>query len=257
MRPNVNLPRDREARGSVVGLAYAVVCYVLGQGAFVYFILFLNGVFVPKGVDDGEPKPVLVTLLLNAGLVTVWALQHSVMARRGFKERWTRLVPPHVERATYLLASGAALMLVMVAWTPLEGTAWALESQMLRVLIYGVQGAAWLLLLFASFEIDHYETFGLKQPLYAMRDRPLPAIDFQARRIYRVVRHPIQTGIFVGMWAAPTMSMSRLLFAVLMTGYIFLGLYFEERDLIRTFGDRYRAYRQRVPRLLPWRPPRA
>lgn len=257
MRPNVNLPQDREARGSVVGFAYAVVCYVLAQGAFVYLILFLNGVFVPKGVDDGEPKPVLVTLLLNTGLVSVWALQHSVMARRGFKERWTRLVPAHVERATYVLASGAALMLVMIGWTPLEGTAWALESQPLGMLVYGVQGAAWLLLLFASFEIDHYETFGLKQPLYAMQDRPLPRIDFQARRIYRVVRHPIQTGIFVGMWAAPTMSTSRLLFAVLMTGYIFLGLYFEERDLIRTFGDRYREYRQRVPGLLPWRPPRA
>jgi protein-S-isoprenylcysteine O-methyltransferase Ste14 len=256
MRPNVNLPRVENPRGSWVGLSYAVACYVLGQGAFIYFILFLNDFWVPKGVSEGEPKPVLVTLALNAGLVSVWALQHSVMARRGFKERWTRLVPSHVERATYVLASGAALMLVMVAWTPVEGVVWDVESRVTRLFIFGVQGAAWLLLLGASFEIDHYETFGLKQPLYAMQGQAPAPIDFQVKRIYRVVRHPIQTGIFVGMWAAPTMTTSRFMFAVLMTGYILVGLYFEERDLVRQFGERYLGYRRAVPRLLPWRPPR-
>lgn len=256
MRPNVNLPHDKALRGSFVGVAYALACYVIGQGTFVYFVSFLNGFGVPKTVDDGEPKRVLVALAVNTSLVSIWALQHSVMARRGFKERWTRLVPPHVERATYLLASGVALSLVMAGWTPTDGTVWRIDSEGARLLVYGLQGAAWLLTLAASFEIDHYETFGLKQAFRAMKGLAPAAIDFQAKRIYRVVRHPIQAGIFLGMWAAPTMTASRLMFACLMTAYIFVGLYFEERDLVREFGERYRSYRWAVPKLLPWRPPR-
>ena len=124
---------------------------------------------------------------------------------------------------------------------------------MWRTLILGIQAAGWLMLVAATFEIDHFETFGLKQPFHAMKGKPAAEIDFQAKRIYRVIRHPIQTGILVGMWAAPTMSASRFMFAVLMTGYILVGLYFEERDLIRQFGARYREYQREVPRLLPLR----
>jgi protein-S-isoprenylcysteine O-methyltransferase Ste14 len=253
MRPNVNLPKQEAARGTAAGLIYAVACYLLFQAAFAYFILFINGVLVPKGVDDGVVRSLPIALALNTGLVVLWGLQHSVMARRSFKERWTRLVPAHVERATYGLASGVTLMVVMLAWTPVEGIVWAVDSGLLRAAIIILQVGAWLLLLLASFEIDHYETFGLKQPLYAMQGRAPQEIDFQAKRIYRFVRHPIQTGIFVGLWAAPTMSASRFMFASLMTIYILVGLYFEERDLVRQFGDRYRLYRKQVPRLLPWR----
>ena len=256
MRPNVNLPRQEAPAGTAAGLAYAVVCYFFSQGTFLYFILFLNGLWVPKGVDDGNPKPVLVALALNFGLVLLWTAQHSVMARRSFKERWTRFVPPHVERATYGLASGIALLVLMLAWTPVGGVLWSIESTVARGAIFAVQTGAWLLLLAASFEIDHYETFGLKQPLYAMQGRTPDPIEFQVKRIYRFVRHPIQTGIFVGMWAAPTMSASRFMFASLMTGYILVGLYFEERDLVRRFGARYDRYKKDVPRLLPWRMPR-
>lgn len=257
MRPNVNLPRRGEPKGTVAGLIYALVAYGLFQAAFVYFILFLNGSLVPKGVDDGEPRAWPQALLMNGALVLVWGLQHSVMARRSFKERWTRIVPPHTERATYGLASAAALMVVMLAWTPIEGTVWSIRPGWARAVIMGVQLAGWLLLIAASFEIDHFQTFGLKQPYDAMKGRPSAVIDFQVKRIYRVIRHPIQTGIFVGMWAAPTMSASRLMFAVLMSGYILVGLHFEERDLVRQFGDRYRQYRREVPRLLPWKAPRS
>ncbi len=255
MRPNVNLPRRGEPRGTVAGLIYAFVAYGLFQAAFVYFIFFLNGVLVPKGVNDGEPRAWPQALAMNGALVLVWGLQHSVMARRSFKERWTRIVPPHAERATYGLASGVALVVVMLGWTPIEGTVWIVDSSWARAIIIGVQAAGWLLLVAASFEIDHFETFGLKQPYYAMKGRQSAAIDFQVKRIYRIIRHPIQTGIFVGMWAAPTMSASRFMFAVLMTGYILVGLYFEERDLVRQFGDRYRQYRREVPKLLPWKAP--
>jgi protein-S-isoprenylcysteine O-methyltransferase Ste14 len=253
MRPNVNLPSDHAPRGTILGVLYAGACYLVFQGTFVYFILFVNGAWVPKGVQDGVLRPVPIALAIDLGLVLLWGLQHSVMARRSFKERWTRLVPPHVERATYGLASALALGVVMIGWSPIAGTVWVVESSFARGAILALQVGAWLLLVAASFEIDHYETFGLKQPLQAMRGRSGDPIDFQAKRIYRIVRHPIQTGIFVGIWAAPEMSWSRFVFASLMTVYIFVGLYFEERDLIREFGERYRRYQAEVPRLLPGR----
>lgn len=256
MRPNVNLPRPQGSpRGTAAGFAYAAVCYAASQAAFAYFILFLNGVLVPKGIDDGVARSLPVALALNLGLLALWGLQHSVMARRGFKERWTRLVPAHTERATYCLASAVALMVVMLGWTPTGGVAWAFDSALVRNGIMGLQAVGWMLLFAASFEIDHYETFGLKQPFYAMKGKSMPEFHFQTKRIYRFVRHPIQTGIFIGMWAAPTMSSSHLMFASLMTVYILVGLYFEERDLVRQFGERYRRYQREVPRLLPWRAP--
>lgn len=257
MRPNVNLPQDGSSKGTVVGFIYALIAYGLFQAAFAYFILFLNGTLVPKGIDDGTPRPWPIALAIDSALILFWGLQHSIMARRSFKQRWTRVVPRHTERATYGLAAGITLMIVMLGWVPVEGTVWSVEADWARAVIIGIQVAGWLLLVAASFEIDHYETFGLKQPYYAMKGKQPPEIDFQAKRIYRVIRHPIQTGIFIGMWAAPTMSASRLMFAALMTLYILVGLHFEERDLVRQFGDRYRQYQREVPRLLPWRSPRA
>jgi protein-S-isoprenylcysteine O-methyltransferase Ste14 len=237
MRPNVNLPPQGTPSGTAAGFGYAILCYAAFQAAFAYFILFLNGVLVPKGIDDGAVRALPVALALNLGLIVLWGLQHSVMARKGFKERWTRVVPAHTERATFCLASSVALMVVMLG------------------AILGLQAAGWILLVAASHEIDHYETFGLKQPFYAMKGKSIPEPDFQTKRIYRFVRHPIQTGIFVGMWAAPTMSASHLMFAGLMTVYILVGLYFEERDLVRQFGERYLRYQREVPRLLPWKAP--
>jgi protein-S-isoprenylcysteine O-methyltransferase Ste14 len=243
MRPNVNLPPQGTPSGTAAGFGYAILCYAAFQAAFAYFILFLNGVLVPKGIDDGAVRALPVALALNLGLIVLWGLQHSVMARKGFKERWTRVVPAHTERATFCLASSVALMVVMLGTT------------IARYAILGLQAAGWILLLAASHEIDHYETFGLKQPFYAMKGKSIPEPDFQTKRIYRFVRHPIQTGIFVGMWAAPTMSASHLMFAGLMTVYILVGLYFEERDLVRQFGERYLRYQREVPRLLPWKAP--
>jgi protein-S-isoprenylcysteine O-methyltransferase Ste14 len=236
MRPNVNLPPQGTPSGTAAGFGYAILCYAAFQAAFAYFILFLNGVLVPKGIDDG-------------------AVRALPVARKGFKERWTRVVPAHTERATFCLASSVALMVVMLGWTPTGGIVWEIDTTIARYAILGLQAAGWILLVAASHEIDHYETFGLKQPFYAMKGKSIPEPDFQTKRIYRFVRHPIQTGIFVGMWAAPTMSASHLMFAGLMTVYILVGLYFEERDLVRQFGERYLRYQREVPRLLPWKAP--
>lgn len=255
MRPNINLPQRGTPKGTAAGFAYAMFCYAAFQATFVYFILFLNGVVVPKGIDDGVARSLPIALALNLGLVVLWGLQHSVMARKSFKERWTRIVPAHTERATFCLASVVALMVVMLGWTPTVGAVWEVDSALVRNAIIGLQAAGWILLLAASHEIDHYELFGLKQPFYAMKGKSMPEHHFQTKRIYRFVRHPIQTGVFIGMWAAPTMSTSHFMFASLMTVYILVGLYFEERDLVRQFGDRYRRYQRTVPRLLPWRAP--
>lgn len=255
MRPNINLPAEGTSRGTVAGFVYAILCYAAFQATFAYFILFLNGVLVPKGIDDGAVRALPVALALNLGLVLLWGMQHSVMARKGFKERWTRVVPAHTERATFCLASSVALMVVMLGWAPTGGIVWQLESPIARTAVIGLQAAGWILLLAASHEIDHYELFGLKQPFYAMKGKAIPKPEFQTKRIYRFVRHPIQTGIFIGMWAAPTMSASHLMFAGLMTVYILVGLYFEERDLVRQFGQRYLRYQREVPRLLPWKAP--
>ena len=257
MRPNINLPPDGTSSGTAAGLAYAILCYAAFQATFAYFILFLNGVLVPKGIDDGVARALPVALAFNLGLVVLWGLQHSVMARKGFKERWTRLVPAHTERATFCLASSVALMVVMLGWTPTGGIVWQVDSPLARIAIFALQAAGWLLLLAASHEIDHYELFGLKQPFYALKGKTMPKPEFQAKRIYRFVRHPIQTGVFIGMWAAPTMSASHLMFAGLMTVYILVGLFFEERDLVRQFGQRYLQYQREVPRLLPWKVPQA
>jgi len=255
MRPNVNLPPLGTPSGTAAGFGYSILCYAAFQATFAYFILFLNGVFVPKGIDDGVVRSLPIALALNLGLIVLWGLQHSVMARKGFKERWTRVVPAHTERATFCLASSVALMVVMLGWTPTSGVVWEIDSGIARTAVFGFQAAGWILLVAASHEIDHYETFGLKQPFYAMKGKAMPEPEFQTKRIYRFVRHPIQTGIFVGMWAAPTMSASHLMFAGLMTFYILIGLYFEERDLVRQFGERYLRYQREVPRLLPWKAP--
>ena len=255
MRPNINLPADGTSRGTVAGFIYAMLCYAAFQATFVYFILFLNSLLVPKGIDDGTVRALPAALALNLGLVLLWGLQHSVMARKGFKERWTRVVPAHTERATFCLASSAALMIVMLGWTPTGGIVWNIDSALARNGVIALQAVGWLLLLAASHEIDHYELFGLKQPFYAMKGKTIPKPEFQTKRIYRFVRHPIQTGVFIGMWAAPTMSASHFMFAGLMTVYILVGLYFEERDLVRQFGQRYLRYQREVPHLLPWKVP--
>ena len=250
----MSTPEHGTRRGGWGGVAYASFCYLAFLGTFAYFVAFVNDVGVPRSIN-AEPRATWpVALAINFGLVLLWGLQHSVMARPRFKAAWTRIVPEHTERATYCLASGLALFALCFGWSPLEGEIWSLEG-----------GAAWaaravglgglVILLGATFEIDHFELFGMKQGWYALRGKTLKAHPLQQRFLYKLVRHPIQLGVFLGMWGTPHLSVSHALFAGSLTLYIFIGLYFEERDLIRQYGARYRAYRESVPKLLPW--PRA
>jgi len=241
----------RAAKGSVLGMAYAVFCYLGFLGSFAYFVLFANDLWVPTSLN-GEPTHTLpVALAINLGLILMWGLQHSVMARKRFKDVWTRLIPASAERATYCLASALALTAVCVGWAPIEGDIWHLEGGA-AIVMWVVGGLGWVILLAASFEIDHFELFGLKQGWFAWRGKDLPEHPLKQRFLYKWVRHPIQLGVFIGVWATPHLSWSHALFAGSMTAYIFIGLYFEERDLIRHYGEAYRAYQRRVPKLIPF-----
>jgi protein-S-isoprenylcysteine O-methyltransferase Ste14 len=243
---------ERPQRATGLGVVYAIASYAVGMASLGYFGAFVHNVLVPKGVDDGTPRGLAAALAIDIGLMILWGLQHSVMARQSFKDLWTKVIPAHTERATYVLATGIALGAVMWGWSPIAGVVWHVQAEAARVTIWAVCGAGWLLLLLASFEIDHFELFGLKQPVQALRGVRTEAPDFERRYIYRVVRHPIQTGVLAAMWASPDMSVGHLVFALLMTVYVFIGLYFEERALVRRFGDTYRQYRREVAMLVPF-----
>lgn len=243
--------------GSMAGVLYSGLCYVAMFAGILYLILFVADLGFIAGISRGAEYPVAVAVAIDVGLILLWGLQHSVMARRRFKDVWSRLVPAHTERATYCLASGATLIAVCYLWAPIGGQIWHLEGAAAAAL-RALSAAGWLFMLTATFEIDHFELFGLKQPLRALRRLEMPRPQFQRRFLYGVVRHPIQLGVLVGIWATPNMTGGHLLFGALMTVYIFVGLHFEERALVREFGRRYEDYRSEVPKVLPFpRPGRA
>ena len=235
----------------IPAFAYAVACYAAVNASLVYMILFVNDLLIPNGVSAAPATNTAAAVFVDLALVIIWGLQHSVMARKGFKDMLTRVVPKYAERATYCLASAGALAMVCYFWVTVPGVAWSFESEIWRWAMAIGGGAGWVLLLAATFEIDHFELFGVRQAWAALFGRELKPHKFQARYIYAWIRHPIQTGILMGVWLAPTMSTSRLLFASLMTLYVLVGLYFEEKDLVRQFGERYRRYMREVPRLFP------
>jgi methanethiol S-methyltransferase len=235
----------------LAALVYATVCYALFLLVFLYAIGFVAGVGVPKGIDDGPHGALLPSLLIDAGLLLLFAAQHSVMARPAFKRWWTRFVPPVAERSTFVLASSLALALLFWQWRPLPAPAWDIDPPWLRGALHALSASGWLLVLSSTFLINHFELFGLRQAWRHGRP-PLETL-FVTRAFYRIVRHPLMLGFLVAFWAAPTMSTGHLLFALATTGYILFAVKcLEERDLVALYGDTYRDYQRRVPMLLPW-----
>jgi len=237
--------------GGFVSVLYGIAAYAIFFGTFVHAIFFVGNVFVPKTIDSGTPGPLVESLVVDVLLLGLFAVQHSVMARRGFKRWWTRIVPPVVERSTYVLAASLVLALLLWQWRPIPETVWAVRDPSGVRLLQAVFWFGFGLLLVATFLINHFELFGLRQVFLRLHGRELPKAEFRTPLLYRYVRHPIYLGFVLGFWAAPVMSAGHLLFAVACTGYILIGIWFEERDLVEQFGARYRAYRNQVGMLLP------
>lgn len=231
-----------------LALSYAAVCYAIFLISFLLFIAFAAGVS-PFSTGRGEPS--WWAALADAGLVLGFGLQHSIMARTWFKRAWTRIVPEPVERATYVLAASLMLLSVILFWQPIPGALWDVSSTLGRTALWGIFGFGWALVLFTTFLIDHFELFGLRQAWTYAVGRPEQPASFKTPSAYRLVRHPMQLGFVIALWAAPTMTADRLALAVLMTVYIVTALVFEERDLVTLFGDQYRAYQKQVPKLIP------
>jgi len=235
----------------MIAFAYGVVVYVFFIAVFLYAIGFVGNIGVPRGLDSPPTGPAVQSLLIDLALLTLFAVQHSVMARQGFKRWWTQLVPWAVERSTFVLASSLALGALCWYWQPIEGVVWSVKDQMA---VYAIQAVFWLgwgVLLLATFLINHFELFGLRQVYAHLKGIKIPHSEFRTPLFYKYVRHPIYVGFIFAFWATPEMSLGHLLFAVGGTGYILVGIWFEERDLITHFGDRYRTYREQVGMLLP------
>lgn len=234
-------------------LLYGVVAYAVFLATFLYAIAFVAGAGVPRHIDSGAPTAWPLALAIDCALLALFSVQHSVMARSAFKRWWTRLVPQAMERSTYVLASSLALALLFWQWRPLPAVVWQIDAPLPRGALLALSAAGWLLVLSSTFLINHFDLFGLRQTWRHARGRgPSPDAPFVTRAFYRIVRHPIMLGFLIAFWAAPTMSVGRLLFALMTTGYILVAVkYLEERDLVAHFGDTYRDYQRRVPMLLP------
>jgi len=235
------------------GLLYGFASYLFFLGTFLYLIAFSGNVFVPKTIDSGTAGPIGHAVAVDLALLGIFALQHSIMARRGFKRWWTRFVPEAVERTTFVLAATACLAALAWQWEPIpEPVAWSFEGFAASAL-WIVFWLGWAIALVSTFLINHFELFGLRQAASEFLGRTVPDPQFRTPMLYRYVRHPLYFGLVLAFWSVPTMSAGHLLFSAGATGYILVGIWFEERDLIHQFGDTYRRYREEVGMLLPWR----
>jgi len=237
--------------GRTLTLLYGIVCYAIFLATFVYAIGFVGNLFVPKGIDSQPQTPFGLALLVDLVLLTIFAVQHSVMARPAFKKWWTRIVPEAMERSTYTLFASLALLNLFVFWEPLGGTIWQVENPALATVLQMASLLGWGLVLLSTFLINHFDLFGLRQVWLHFRNKPYTPVRFATPGPYKFVRHPLYLGFICAFWFTPTMTVTHLLFAVVTTVYILVAIQLEEHDLITALGEDYRAYRNRVPMLLP------
>lgn len=247
----------------ILGFVYGVICYLIFFGTFLYAIGFVGGgnlygagksLIVPRSIDlttAGAGEGLARRLIIDALLLSLFAIQHSVMARAWFKRRWTQMVAPLLERSTYVLIASLTLLLLFWQWRPIGGVAWEVENSTGRFVLEGLFWLGWLMVLISTFLVDHFDLFGLKQVSCYLKGTECPPPAFKTPALYKGVRHPIYLGFIIAFWSTPRMSMGHLFFAVMTTAYMILAIQFEERDLIRAYGEKYQEYRKHVSMLTP------
>ncbi|MBI3668656.1 MAG: isoprenylcysteine carboxylmethyltransferase family protein [Acidobacteria bacterium] len=233
--------------GPVMALLYGLVCYAVFSGTFLYAIWFV------WTLDQPRPgTPLARALLINTGLLLLFALQHSGMARQGFKQVWTKIVPPPIERSTYVLAASLALLLLVVMWQPIPSVIWEVQATAGRMILHGLFWAGWLLVFASTFLLGHFDLFGVKQVWTYWRGQPYKPPAFEVPGPYKLVRHPLYLGFIVAFWSAPRMTLGHLYFAAVTTAWILVAIQLEERDLVTIHGEQYKVYRSGVSMLVPW-----
>ena len=231
-------------------LSYGLFAYTIGTSGLFWLILALGGI-APAGISTLQTDSILSALMVNIGLIVMFGLQHSVMARPGFKKGLTRFIPEAAERATYMLMSGVAAMSAIYFWQPLPGTIWSVENGTGQIILWSLYAIGWTYLLLSTFVTNHFELMGLRQVYLYFRNKPYTGLPFTRKFMYRYSRHPMMLGVLIGMWAIPVMSMSHFVMAVLLTAYMAIGVSFEENDLIKNFGETYRDYKKEIATLIP------
>lgn len=237
--------------GRIVALLYGTVSYLIFFVTFLYAIGFVGNLVVPKSIDGPQTGSLTASVAINVALMALFAVQHSVMARPGFKAWWTRFVPRSVERSTYVLLASLILLLLFWQWRPIPGVVWSVENTIGAGILWALFALGWLIVLLATFMIGHFDLFGLKQVLLNLRGEAPPPPEFKEPGFYKLVRHPIMLGFIIAFWATPTMTLGHLLFAAVTTAYILVALQLEERDLMAMLGNSYADYKARVPMLFP------
>jgi methanethiol S-methyltransferase len=231
--------------------AYGLAAYAIFLATFLYAIAFVGGFGVPARLDGDAQGPLGLALAVDAALLTIFAVQHSVMARRWFKEWWTQIVPWSIERSTFVLFASLALILLFWQWRPIGIQIWSVDNPFIRAVLWALFAAGWGTVLVVTFLINHFDLFGLRQVWLPLIGKPYTPIEFRTPMPYRYVRHPLYFGFLLAFWMTPTMTLAHLVFAVVTTAYIVVAIQFEERDLISEYGSAYEEYRRRVPMLLP------
>ncbi|MFL6737406.1 MAG: methanethiol S-methyltransferase [Sphingomonas sp.] len=245
------MDRSNSLKSGTAALAYGIASYGLFLGVFVYAVGFIGGFLTPTRLDGTPSRPFWQALAVDLGLLGLFAIQHSVMARPAFKRWWTRFVPEAIERSTYVLLSSLALVAVFAWWQPIGGIAWNAPAGVARNSVIALYLLGWALLLYTTFLIDHFDLFGLKQVWRRLRGHAYQPPRFYTPSLYKLVRHPLYVGWLTIFWAAPTMTVAHLVFALATTGYILIAIQLEEHDLVEAFGERYVSYRRSTPMLIP------
>ena len=230
---------------------YGVACYAIAFVTLLYAIGFVGNLWVPKSIDSAPRLPLGLALLIDGGLLGLFAIQHSVMARPGFKRWWTRIVPQEAERSTYILFTSIALVIMFVYWEPLGGSVWDVQSPLAQQLLYGGFTFGWFLVFLSTFLINHFDLFGLRQIWLQLLGKPYRPLPFKTPMLYRIVRHPLYVGLLLAFWSTPIMTLTHLVFAIATTAYILIAIQLEERDLLAEHPE-YARYRKRVPMLVPF-----